>query len=211
MAHIPDGVLAAPVLVGGAMISGAALWFALGRLDYERIPQAAVLSSVFFISSLVTIPVGPSSVHLLLNGLMGVVLGWAAVPALLVALLLQAVFFGYGGLLVLGVNTLNMALPALVCAALFSRPLRSEDCRRPFLLGALAGGLGVVLSGVLVSLSIALSGAAFLPAAEVIVITYLPLVAVESAVTGAAVAFLWRVAPELLLAGVSGEPGTERV
>ena len=96
MAHIPDGVLSAPVLITGAVVTVGALAVALRRLDYERIPQAAVLSAAFFVASLVSVPVGPSSVHLLLNGLMGLVLGWAAVPAILVALVLQAVFFGFG-------------------------------------------------------------------------------------------------------------------
>jgi cobalt/nickel transport system permease protein len=201
MAHIPDGVLAAPVLIGGALVSAGLLAVALRRLDYERIPQTAMLSAAIFVSSLISVPVGPSSVHLLLCGLMGVVLGWAAVPAILVALVLQAAFFGYGGLLVLGVNTLNMALPALVCAVLFGPRLASGVVYRPFRLGALAGGLGVVLTGLMVSLSLALSQEAFLPAAKVILLTYLPLALVESAVTGAVIAFVWRVAPELLQPG----------
>jgi cobalt/nickel transport system permease protein len=199
MAHIPDGVLTAPVLIGGAVISGSLLALSLSRLNYERIPQAAVLSAALFVSSLITIPVGPSSVHLLLNGLMGLVLGWAAVPAILVALILQAAFFGYGGLLVLGVNTLNIALPALMVAALLRASLASGGVRRPFLTGALAGGLGVVLSGLMVSLSLTLSQEAFLPAAKVILLSYLPLAIVESAVTGAVIAFVCRVSPELLL------------
>jgi cobalt/nickel transport system permease protein len=209
MAHIPDGVLAAPVLIGGALAGAALVTLSLRRLDYDRIPQAAVLSAAFFVSSLITIPLGPSSVHLLLNGLMGLVLGWASVPAILVALLLQAVFFGYGGLLVLGVNTLNMALPALVCAVLFAPSLSHGDCRRPFRLGALAGGLGVVLTGLMVSLTIALSREAYLPAAKVILLTYLPLALVESAVTGAVIAFIWRVAPELLQARYEGTMAPE--
>lgn len=198
MAHIPDGVLTAPVLIGGALVSAGVLAISLKRLDYERIPQAAVLSAAFFVASLVSIPVGPSSVHLILNGLMGVVLGWAAVPAILVALVLQAVFFGYGGLVVLGVNTLNMALPALVCAALYGRRLRGDDCRRPFLLGVLTGGTGVLLTGLMVTFSIAFSNEAFLPAARVILITYLPLMVAEAAVTGAVIGFVRRVSPELL-------------
>ncbi len=206
MAHIPDGVLAAPVLIGGALIGAGLLTISLRRLDYERIPQAAVLSAAFFVCSLITVPVGPSSVHLLLNGLMGVVLGWAAVPAILVALVLQATFFGYGGLLVLGVNTLNMALPALVCAALFAPRLAAGSCRRPFLLGALGGGVGVALTGLMVSLVIAMSRDAFLPAAKVILLTYLPLAVVESVVTGAVIAFVWRVAPELLRTRFDGQP-----
>jgi cobalt/nickel transport system permease protein len=198
MAHIPDGVLSAPVLIGGALLGGALLAISLRRLDYQRIPQAALLSAALFVSSLISVPLGPSSVHLLLNGLMGMVLGWAAVPAILVALVLQAAFFGYGGLLVLGVNTLNLALPALVCALLLQRRLSGASLRRPFLLGALGGGLGVALTALMVSLSLALSQEAFLPAAQVIFAAYLPLVFVEAAVSGAIIGFVWRVAPELL-------------
>ena len=130
MAHIPDGVLSPPVLVGGALVSVGLLAVALRRLDYEHLPQAAVLSAAFFVSSLINIPLGPGSVHLLLNGLMGLLLGWTAVPALFVALLLQAAFFGFGGVVVIGVNTANIALPALVCA-LTLRPLLPGMSRYP--------------------------------------------------------------------------------
>ncbi|MDD3518338.1 MAG: cobalt transporter CbiM [Chromatiales bacterium] len=199
MAHIPDGVLSAPLLIAGGILAAGALAVALRRLDYERIPQAALLAAAFFISSLVSVPVGPSSVHLLLNGFMGLVLGWVAVPAIFVALLLQSLFFGFGGLLVLGVNTLNMALPALVCAALFGGLLRARKPLRPFWIGAAAGATGVLLTGAMVAFALALSGQAFVPAAKVILVTYLPLSIAEAAVTGAAVAFALRVAPELLL------------
>ncbi|MCU7850948.1 MAG: cobalt transporter CbiM [Candidatus Thiodiazotropha sp. (ex Monitilora ramsayi)] len=198
MAHIPDGVLTAPVMIGGALATVAALSVALRRLDSERIPQVAVLSAAFFVSSLVSIPVGPGSVHLLLNGLMGAILGWAAVPAILVALVLQAIFFGYGGLVVLGVNCINMVLPALICAALFARRLRDVESQNGFILGFLAGGLGVLLTGFMVASSIAISNPDYLPAAKVMLFTYLPLMIVEAVVTGAAIGFARRVAPELL-------------
>jgi cobalt/nickel transport system permease protein len=204
MAHIPDGVASAPVLIAGAAATIGLLTLAIRRLDYERIPQAAVLSATFFIASLVSVPVGPSSVHLILNGLMGVILGWAAVPALTVALTLQALFFGYGGLAVLGLNTLNLALPALLCGLAFSRPLRDASGRRAFWLGAAAGTLGVCLSGVMVSGSLALSSSDYLPAAGVILATYLPLLIAEAAITGAIASFLIRVSPEILM---PREPG----
>jgi cobalt/nickel transport system permease protein len=204
MAHIPDGVASAPVLIAGAAATVGLLTLAIRRLDYERIPQAAVLSATFFIASLVSVPVGPSSVHLILNGLMGVILGWAAVPALTVALTLQALFFGYGGLAVLGLNTLNLALPALLCGLTFSRPLRDASGRRAFWLGAAAGTLGVCLSGVMVSGSLALSSSDYLPAAGVILATYLPLLIAEAAITGAIASFLIRVSPEILM---PREPG----
>ncbi len=185
------------MLLTGAVVTAGALVVALRRLEYEQIPRAAVLSAAFFVSSLITIPVGPSSVHLVLNGLMGLVLGWAAVPAILVALVLQAAFFGFGGLLVLGVNTMNIALPALLCSALLGALLRRPGTNG-FAIGALAGLLGVSLTGVMVALSLGLSDPAYSVAAKVILATYAPLLLVEAVVTGAIVGFLWRVAPELL-------------
>jgi cobalt/nickel transport system permease protein len=200
MAHIPDGVLSMPVLVAGSAVSLGLLAVSLRRLDDARIPQAAVLSAAFFVSSLITVPVGPSSVHLLLNGLMGLLLGWLAVPALLVALILQAAFFGYGGITALGVNLMNMALPALLCAALL-RPLLIKDlsARRAWWTGAAAGGLGVAATGALVAGALALGGEAFRPAANIIALTFAPLAVAEALITGVVVAFLFRVEPELLV------------
>lgn len=187
------------MLVGGGVLAATALAVAVRRLDYERIPQAAVMAAAFFVASLVSVPVAPSSVHLILNGLIGLILGWAAVPTILVALVMQVTFFGHGGLLVLGVNTFNIAAPALACAALIGPFIARARGRTPlFALGALAGALGVALTGTLVALSLGLSGPAFLPAAKVILATYVPLLLVEAAVTGGAVVFLRRVAPELL-------------
>ncbi len=199
MAHIPDGVLSAPVLIGGALVSAGLLTQALRRLDYRRLPQAAVLSAAFFVASLINIPVGPGSVHLLLNGLMGLLLGWTAVPALFVALVLQAAFFGFGGVTVLGVNTLNLALPALVCAW-WLRPFLSGSRRgRVVRAGAAAGFLGVFGTALLVAASLALSGQAFLPLAKLLLLAYLPLAVIEALVVASVVGFLHRVEPEVLL------------
>jgi cobalt/nickel transport system permease protein len=199
MAHIPEGVLSAPVLLGGAAVSVGLLTFALRRLDYDRLPQAATLSAAFFVSSLISIPLGPGSVHLLLVGLMGLLLGWAALPALVVALTLQAVFFGAGGVLVLGVNTMNLALPALVCAAGLRPLLGRVSPGWIFWVGLAAGALGVALTAAMVGCSLALSGEQFLAAARVLVAAYLPLAVIEGLITGTVVAFLHRVEPRLLL------------
>lgn len=205
MAHIPDGVLSAPVLIGGALVSASLLGLALRRLEYEHLPQAAVLAAAFFVSSLITIPLGPSSVHLLLNGLMGLLLGWIAVPALLVALVLQLVFFGHGGLTTLGVNVMNLAVPALLCALVLRPRLRdlgrlesAFPARETFRIGAMAGVLGVLASALLVALSLGLSDSGFRPLAQVLFVTYLPLALVEAVITGTILAFLGRVEPELL-------------
>jgi len=198
MAHIPDGVLSAPVLMTGAVVSSGLLALALRRLDYERLPQAAALASAFFVASLIRIPLGPSSVHLLLVGLMGLLLGWTSVPALLVALVLQAAFFGFGGVIVLGANTVNMAVPALLCGAALGPLLRRASSGGVFWVGAAAGAAGVLLTAGLVALSLGLSAEPFIPAAKAISVVYLPLAAVEALVTGIVIAFLHRVAPEFL-------------
>jgi cobalt/nickel transport system permease protein len=192
------------VLATGVAVTLAGCAVGLRSLEHERIPQTAVLSSLFFVASLVHFPVGPSSVHLILNGLVGVVLGWAAFPAILVALLLQAVLFGFGGLVVLGVNVMNMAVPALVCAGLFQLAVRQQSPRLTILAAGLAGGLGVFLTALMVAVSLAASGKEFADAAKLVVFTHLPVMVIETAFTAAAVGLLVRVKPEFLSLSEAG-------
>ncbi len=199
MAHIPDGVLAAPTLILGGMMTAGLVVVALRRLTDERLPAAAVLTSAFFVASLIHLPLGPSSVHPLLNGLMGLILGWTAVPAILVALGLQAAFFGFGGLWTLGINTLNMALPALLCSWVFAPWLTKAEGARAWLIGFAAGLSAVLLTGLLVALTLAFNGEPFQPAARLIALLYAPLALVEGILTAIIVGFIQRVAPELLL------------
>lgn len=199
MAHIPDGVLSAPVLIGGGLLAAAGVGMALRHLDDRAIPRIALLSAVFFAGSLVAVPIGPSSVHLLFGGLMGIMLGIAIFPAVLVALLLQAVLFGLGGLTTLGVNTLLIALPgALVGFAAGPAIRRAVVCGRAAVVGAAAGAMAVLMTGALVALSLWLSTPAFAPVAKILLVTYLPLALAEAAVSAAAIGFLARVQPGAL-------------
>src|SRR5438132_11685586 len=118
--HISDGVLAGPWLAGGFVV--AALLAVLGawRIRDEEIPQVALLTAAFFVASLIHVRVGPTSVHLLLNGLVGVVLGWRAGLAIPVGLFLQAALLGHGGMTTIGVNSCVMVLPALLASYLFA-------------------------------------------------------------------------------------------
>ncbi|MBC7908009.1 MAG: cobalt transporter CbiM [Rhodospirillaceae bacterium] len=198
MAHIPDGILSAPVLAAGMAVSLGGIGLGLRRLAPEAVPKAAVLSAVFFVASLVHLPAGFSSVHLILNGLMGIVLGLAAYPAIVVALLLQAMLFGFGGLVVLGVNAMNMALPALAVGMVFRAVWRPGCQRRTALLGAAAGGLAVALTAIMVAASLGLSGREFLPATNLVLLSYVPVMVVEAVFTAAAIGLIARVKPELL-------------
>ena len=53
------------------------------------IPRIALMTAAFFVASLIHVPIGPTSVHLLLNGLVGVLLGWRSALAIAVGLLLH--------------------------------------------------------------------------------------------------------------------------
>lgn len=197
--HFPDGVLSTPVIVtsGVAAIGGVA--YGLRRIEYERIPRVAVLAAAFFAASLIHVPIGPTSSHLLLNGMMGVLIGWAAFPALLVALLLQAVFFGFGGFTSLGANVVLMATPAVIVFYLFGdRIQRAQSPRKLFTLGMLTGITAIALTALLGSGLLLLSGKEFLGAVTAIGLAHIPVAMIEGFVTGAMLSFLHRVRPELI-------------
>lgn len=196
--HISDGILAQPALVTGAVAAAAGVALGLRKLDDERIPRVAVLSSAFFVASLLPVPLGLSSIHLVLCGLMGVLLGWAAFPAVLIALLLQKLLFGVGGLTTLGVNTCTMAAPAVVCHYLFGWGVRKRGRRSIFVFGFGAGCLGVLLGAALTCLALLASGKAFLVVAEAVAVPHLAVAAVEGLITGYIAGFLRKVKPELL-------------
>lgn len=194
--HIVDGALSSDVIVAASVVAAGGTALGLRALTAETMPRAGLLSAAFFVAALVHVPVGPSSVHLVLSGLAGLMLGWAAFPALGVALLLQAVFFGFGGVTVLGVNLLNIALPA-VLVGLACRPLLRRGATAPAVAaGALAGGLAVALTTILVGTVLAASGEAFIPAAKLVFIAHVPVMLAEALVTAAAVALLCKVKPD---------------
>lgn len=196
--HISEGVLSAPVLISGAAIAAAGVGIGIKKLDYDRIPQVAVLSSAFFVASLVHVPIGPSSVHLILNGLLGLLLGWMAFPAILIALFLQAVLFQFGGVTTLGVNTVTMALPAVFCYLVFRVGVMSERSRLPMLFSFLCGAVSVFLAGILVAIALMCTGKSFSAAAQLIVVAHLPVMAIEGMITMLCVRFLKKVKPEVL-------------
>ncbi len=195
--HISEGILSPPILLVGAVVTVVGVALGLRRLDASRIPETALLSATFFVASLIHIPIGPSSAHLVLNGLLGLILGWAAFPAILVALFLQAILFQFGGLTTLGVNTMNMAVPALIVYWIF-HPLSKKPGPLSTIAAFLAGALGLFLSGIMVAVELALTGESFFTAAKLIVLAHVPVMIVEGLVTAIIVNFLRKVRPEIL-------------
>ena len=196
--HISEGILSAPVLISGGVIAVAGTIIGLKKLDFARIMPTALLSSAFFVASLIHVPLGPGSVHLVLNGLLGIILGWAGFPAILIALFLQAIFFQFGGLVVLGVNTVTMAVPALCCYYLARPWLKQKNPKIRAVAAFGAGALAILLSSLLMALALALSDSGFLTTAKVIIGANVPIMIIEGFITMFTVTFLARVQPEIL-------------
>lgn len=207
--HVAEGILPMPVLIAGAGASALGTAVGLRGMDDDRTVRVAVMSSAFFVASLIHVPVGPVPEHLVLSGLMGLILGWAAFPAILIALTLQALFFGYGGLTTLGINTVIMAAPAVACFYLFRHHLESASNRRVLAAGAAAGGLSVLLSCLLLCGSLLTKDRGFAGVAVIVFAGHLPVVLIEALVTASAAAFLHKVRPETFSLNRTARPIAE--
>ncbi len=114
--HIPDGYLSPLFSVGSGAVTVPAWSIAAARLRRSlrgrSVPLLALLSAFSFALMLVSFPVpGGTSAHAVGGTLIAIAVGpWAAVVGVSVALVLQALFLGDGGVLAIPVNCLNLAV-----------------------------------------------------------------------------------------------------
>ncbi len=195
--HISEGVLSGPVLISGAALAAAGTAIGLKKLDYDRIAQAGILSAAFFVASLIHVPIGPSNAHLILNGLVGLLLGWAAFPVILVALVLQAMLFQFGGITALGVNTMIMASPAILCYFVFS-PFLHKKSTLALSAAFACGFLSVFFSAIILGLALVLTEENFFEISAIVIVAHIPVMIFEGTVTALCVAFLRKVQPTML-------------
>lgn len=198
--HIVDGALSNPVVIAGTAMAIGGIAMGLKQLTLERIPATGILSASFFVAALIHVPIGPSSVHLVLNGLAGLILGWAAFPALFVGLLLQTVFFGFGGVTVIGVNLLNIAAPAVLAWLLFGRLVERGTPMSGAIWAGVGGAFSIAATTICVAFSLALTGDEFIPAAKLVLLAHIPVMVIEALLTGAAVYLVRQVRPDLFTA-----------
>ncbi len=196
--HISEGVLSGPVLISGMALAAAGTAIGLKKLDYEQIAKAGMLSASFFVASLIHVPIGPSSAHLVLNGIVGLLLGWGAFPAILVALILQAMLFQFGGITTLGVNTIIMALPAVLCYLMFGKAISGKNSAIAMTAAFCCGFCGVLFSGILVGLALIFTEENFLKVSQLIILANLPVMIIEGIITAFCIAFFKKVQPSLL-------------
>ncbi len=209
--HIPDGIIPPQIALGGYAVAGGLMGWCLKQIEkrnhpQENIPKASLLTAAFFVASSIHIPVPPASVHLVLNGLLGAILGYYGLPAIAIGLFFQAVMFQHGGLSTLGINTLLMGIPALIAGYIFRLRL-TLGFQRPLwtgIFGFLAGSIGVGLSATFFFLLIFLTLPADVDRAieqtalKGLIIAHIPLIVLEGIFTAMVTIFLQRVKPELL-------------
>ena len=206
--HLSDGVV--PMDWCAAGFAAAALLIAIGlrRLHEEDLPKIALVTAAFFVTSVIHLPLGITSVHAVMTGLVGAVLGGYAGIAIFVGLVMQAMLLGHGGFTTLGINTVSLALPALLFGVAFRRMLtwpaiRSRSSLRYALSVALGAGTLLVSLGLQrIVLYFAVSEMTAIAGAWVL--AHAALAVIEGLLTGGIVDFLIRVKPELL--GLDAEP-----
>lgn len=197
--HIADGILSAPVLAagfGGTVVLAAVT---LQKMGHEEIPKISVMSALFFVVNLIHIPIGPTSIHFIMNGLVGVILGKRAFPAIMLGVILQAFLFGFGGVTVIGVNCVMLGGGALTACFIWQLRHRfPPGDRLEMIFGALAGAIGILVSGVILALALFFTGEEFLVTAGYALTAHVPALIIEAIVVGACASFLKKTKPDLL-------------
>ncbi|BCX79673.1 cobalt transporter CbiM [Campylobacter sp. 19-13652] len=192
--HITDGVLSTQTLIISSAVSAVFLIASIRSTKEHELPQIALFSALFFIASFIHIPVGISSAHLILSGLIGASIGFGCFLAIFVALFLQALLFGFGGLSSLLSNTLVMALPAYLLYLGNSLIFKKSFGTLRIVLDFAIGSLSTLFSALLLSLLLYTSNDALAPAAISILIAHIPLSIVEGIITAAGMSFYRRIA-----------------
>lgn len=156
--HIPDGYLS-PQTAGFLYLVMAPLWFTASRivkrtLKARQVPYLAFGAAFVFIIMMFNIPIpGGSTGHAVGGALVAILLGpWAAMIAITVALVVQALLFGDGGITVIGANCFNMAF-VLPFTGYYIYKLVSVNSRKNSIRKPIAGAIGAYISLAFASLS----------------------------------------------------------
>jgi cobalt/nickel transport system permease protein len=202
--HIADGVLAPATLAIGLVIMAGLLVIGCYRLREEEVAKTGVFTAILFIASLIHPPIPGAKVHLLLNGMAGMLLGTRVGLSVAIALTLQALLLSHGGLYAVGVNCATIGLPGLLVAAIFAVikrtvPLQKRVTR--LLVGGLLGGIGVCGTLILYYLVLrfgAISGEDLQTLATIAFVWHVPVLIIEVIFSALLFDFLYRIKPELL-------------
>ncbi len=224
--HIPDGYLSpatAAVAYGVAM----PFWYQASRrvketLRSQSAPLIALFAAFSFTVQMLNIPIpGGTTAHAVGGTLVAVVLGpWAAVVGVSTALIIQALFFGDGGITAIGANSFNLAiaLPLAGYAAYRMIAGRDPSPRRRTIAATVGSYVGINVAALLVGVELGLQPLLWSEGGKALynpyglqvtipamLLAHLTLAGfAEAALTGLAVAYLLRTHPSLF--GQATEP-----
>lgn len=146
--HIPDGYLG-PLTFTIMFAVMVPIWLLAARVAKEKlgnraVPMLAMLSAVSFLVMMFNWPVPDgTTAHMVGGTLIAIILGpWAAVIGVSVALVVQAFFFGDGGITALGANSFNMAFVLPFAGYYTYRAVRKILNRKGAAAEAMASSIG---------------------------------------------------------------------
>lgn len=212
--HIPDGYLS-PVTCGVMYAVSLPLWARAGvvmRRTFTRrtVPVLALLAAFSFLIMMFNVPVpGGTTAHAVGGTLIAILLGpWAALIGESLALVVQALFFGDGGITAIGANCFNMGFVLPFVGYFIYRLIswRSPFASRRRWIGAAVGAyVGINAAALMAAIEFGIQPYLFHTAAGVplycpyglaqtipaMLIAHLAIAGpVEAAITGGVIAFL---------------------
>ena len=232
--HIPDGYLSPATCATLYTGSAPFWWISLRRmrrgLNTQMVPLVSVFAAFAFIIMMFNLPLpGGTTGHAVGVGIAAIVLGpWASILAISIALIIQALLFGDGGITAIGANCFNMAIIGSLTAYGIYRSLAGRapiESPRRVMAAALAGYLAINLSALAAAIELGIqpllyrdsTGAALyapyplhiaIPAMMAGHLTIAGLA--ELVVSGGVIAYLQRMEPNLLRATAPGAQANER-
>jgi cobalt/nickel transport system permease protein len=201
--HIPDGFVSPPVAIAGAAVAVAGLAVCVRRAGQvatdRQLPLAGLAAAAFLVLGAPIIPIAVGTEGHLLGGTLAVALlgPWLGPVVITVVTVVQAVFFGDGGLSTLGLNVVNLALVPAAVGYPVLLGLRRLLPRGSIGLAVAAGMAAVVLF----TAEYAAGGTAGLPLRTVAISTvgvYAVVAIVEGVVTALAVRALLALRADLV-------------
>lgn len=205
--HAPDGIFAIWLsLIGWAVtlvIVAIAIRQTRTQLGERQVPLMGVMAAAIFAGQMLNFAIpGGTSGHLLGGALAAILLGpWAGLLVMVAVIAIQALLFQDGGLLVMGLNIINMGIVTSLVGYFIHRGFTTllKGSKMYFVAAFVAGWLSVVVTSVFASVQLALSGTSPLYLAMPAMITVHAMIGIgEGLLTAFALRFIMSVRPDLI-------------
>lgn len=194
--HISDGILSSEVVIATSIVAISLVAYSLKYIKNSNIALISAMGAVFFLSSFIHIPLGPTQIHLILIGVIGIILGKFVFLSIVIALVLQGTLLGYGGLTSLGANLIIMALPSYIIYILVKKGFLNflnEKIKYFFI-----GFIPVLFSSLLLALILILSKEEYILTSYTIVLANIPAMVIEGLITIFLLNYLKKSIPYIL-------------